>query len=408
MGIALHLTLLIALASMSAAAQQTGSISGRVTEDVTGAPVAGATVSSHLMRSKNETTARTDEDGRYTLQGLRPGGYVLRAEHPSYVNAIRARALNDIRIPIVVAAGQAVERIDFPLAPAAFITGVVTGAGGRPVEKARVTGELIGERMSFTGATSNERGEFELRLASGRYLVHASALSVPDASGRGYELTYFPGVTTQAGAAAIAVSAGDRLNDINIPLMPQPKLYAISGRVAGSGDVRVSLVTSPAGKIARNAAGPDGVFKFDRLKPGRYIVSARAGSPGLVEVASETVDLADDVVDLALALHQGGRISGRIVTEDMTPPPDGIRVIAALMDGDHDVDPTSPDQVEVDADGSFTIDGLFGTRRLRVISLLAPWSVKTILINRREASPPDVVVKAGATVDAVEIVIARR
>jgi hypothetical protein len=72
---------------------------------------------------------------------------------------------------------------------------------------------------------------------------------------------------------------------------------------------------------------------------------------------------------------------------------------------DAEVNPVTPDQVPVAADGSFRIEGLFGTRTLQLIYLDADWHVASILVGRSEVSTIDV--PLDTAVD-VTIVVARR
>jgi protocatechuate 3,4-dioxygenase beta subunit len=54
------------------------SVAGRVLDEASGQPVAGASVSA------GELQATTDPDGQFLIEGLAPGQYVVVAEHPAY------------------------------------------------------------------------------------------------------------------------------------------------------------------------------------------------------------------------------------------------------------------------------------------------------------------------------------
>ena len=58
-----------------------GSISGRITDVITGQPIAGATV--EVVNTSNPT-ATTDADGRYRLITVPEGQRYLLLEHPRY------------------------------------------------------------------------------------------------------------------------------------------------------------------------------------------------------------------------------------------------------------------------------------------------------------------------------------
>ena len=151
----------------------------------------------------------------------------------------------------------------------------------------------------------------------------------------------------------------------------------------------------------------DGSFAFVDLKPGRYVLWARPPAEDSGDVAWQAVDLGEAAAVVELALAPGGRLRGLVVDEQGQPPPEGARVIAALLDDSREIDPTSPDQVEVDADGAFDLAGLFGSRALRVIGLPAGWDVKAILVDGRE-SPKAFKIVEGKAIDGISIVIAPR
>src|SRR5205085_1027404 len=80
----LCLVLVVALASVVASAQQsaTGSLRGQIMDEF-GGVIVGATVTA-LDASGKERTATTDNDGNFTIAGLAPGKYILRAVAPGF------------------------------------------------------------------------------------------------------------------------------------------------------------------------------------------------------------------------------------------------------------------------------------------------------------------------------------
>ncbi|MGH9858593.1 MAG: carboxypeptidase-like regulatory domain-containing protein, partial [Candidatus Acidiferrales bacterium] len=86
-------------------AQGTGAIAGTVT-DPSGAAIPGATVSLQQGSAPNRTAA-TDSQGRFQLEGLAAGLYVVRVEAPGFQAVTRevrvqddAAATTDIRLPL--------------------------------------------------------------------------------------------------------------------------------------------------------------------------------------------------------------------------------------------------------------------------------------------------------------------
>ena len=165
----------------------------------------------------------------------------------------------------------------------------------------------------------------------------------------------------------------------------------------------MTLVSSPAGVLRRSQTDQDGVVRFSGLTPGRYLVFARPRNDEHDAVAFEVVDVFQDINDLTLSVAPAGRIRGKIVPPDgQFAMLDGVRVIAALIDGGKEVDPTSPDQVEVAPDGVFEIGGLFGQRALRLVGLRGEWSTEVLTANGRTVD--QFTIPSGAVMD-VQIVL---
>jgi hypothetical protein len=88
------------------------------------------------------------------------------------------------------------------------------------------------------------------------------------------------------------------------------------------------------------------------------------------------------------------------------PPLDGVVAAAGWTHDDVEINPMTPDQVPVEADGSFKIEGLFGKRTLRLIGLSPEWAVHAVRQGRSEVRGA-VDVPLDTTVD-VTIIVARR
>jgi hypothetical protein len=85
-----------------------GSISGVVTDSVTGLPIFHAMVVAHLRHF--ERRAVTDSTGTYTIPNLRPGNYRVMSVAPTYMPKMYAD-------PVIVVGGQATTDINFALVP---------------------------------------------------------------------------------------------------------------------------------------------------------------------------------------------------------------------------------------------------------------------------------------------------
>jgi hypothetical protein len=62
---------------------KTGTLSGTVTDKLTGKPVAGVSVLINGLKM-----ATSDSKGQYVIKGLKPGQDVVEFEKPGYINVI--------------------------------------------------------------------------------------------------------------------------------------------------------------------------------------------------------------------------------------------------------------------------------------------------------------------------------
>jgi hypothetical protein len=140
--------------------------------------------------------------------------------------------------------------------------------------------------------------------------------------------------------------------------------------------------------------------------PGKYFVSARGWINDRAWAAFEVADFFPPSLELSLQMKPAGSIKGRIVAQNGgLPPLDGVVVAAGWAYDDEEISPAIPDQVPVASDGSFTIDGLFGQRMLRLIGLSPEWRVYAVRQGRSDVTHVDV--PFDTTVD-ITIVVARR
>jgi hypothetical protein len=143
----------------------TGSISGTITDSVTGAPISGAKV---MVNCRNSAT--TGSDGRYTIANLAAGDYTVSAMK------MGAYRMKSYPTAVHVADGQAVTGIDIALAP-------MGGGGGNgsisgTVYDKKTNAPIAGARVTASGcsrsATTGNDGTYTIAgLADGSYTARA-------------------------------------------------------------------------------------------------------------------------------------------------------------------------------------------------------------------------------------------
>ncbi len=170
-----------------------GAVEGTVTNSVTGAPVRKALVTLLEIDEYAAYQALSDAGGRFRIDNVKPGDYVLWGEAQGFVReppdysrvAPRSRMLT-------VAAGKPVKDAVVPLIPSAVISGRVLDESEEPVPGAtvrlyRYAYTRNGVRMErVREATADDRGEYRIfDVAPGRwYLGVNKYVAPPEPAGR--------------------------------------------------------------------------------------------------------------------------------------------------------------------------------------------------------------------------------
>jgi hypothetical protein len=357
--------LLVATLPSVSAQQQTPSspprtgtafVAGRVLEDVTGRPIADATVSitnarpslsGNLMfiQAPNTPVVRTDSQGRYFFGGLPAGSYSPRASKSGYTASTAAAPR-----AVAVVDGQHIIDLDVRLAKLATLSGTLRDDAGDPVAATDVLAfrrSIANGRPSFQivraagagdgAARSDDRGAYritglvpgdyivcacsrdpipldpsllttlaadplKLLSAAGRALSQGASAAELDSTLRTFPPTFFPSSATVSGASRVPVKSGDDVASIDIALSAVPATR-VSGVITGgvspmmSGQIRlVPLADSDDGnaitQMTPMVVQPDGRFDFANVPPGQYVL--RVGHP--VTSAREGVPTGDALV----------------------------------------------------------------------------------------------------------------
>ena len=310
--------------------EPTTTITGKVTIKGKGAP--GIFIG--LRRQDNPYTrdltgfkATTDSEGKYRIENVTAGSYIVTPIAPAYVSEEigTERTLN-------VTKGETIEGIDFVLVLGGAITGKVLDPGGHPLieEDVFIVPETESARtnMNNVRVRTDDRGIYRFfGLARGRYRVGAGTNNLSFGNQRaGYMQTYHPGVPDRAQATVIEVSEGSEVNNVDITLTAALTTYTASGRIVdGQTGEPVSNATyswtryfgengsaTTGSNVVSNSRGE---FRLEGLAPGKYSVSAaeRNGTWRADELQFEIVD--QDVTGLVIRTEQAGAISGVIVLE---------------------------------------------------------------------------------------------
>ena len=154
------------------------SISGWVFDADTGEPLASASIDAQLDGGRGGFGAGTDEEGRYTLQALPPGRYVVQAELRSegYSSTYFNDKLTYDRADVIVIAGREdVRDVDIGLRIGGTISGrIMDVATGLPVVGVGISASHE-ETGAWVSIRTDSDGRYVLRdLGSGRHRIQFS------------------------------------------------------------------------------------------------------------------------------------------------------------------------------------------------------------------------------------------
>ncbi|MBK9167042.1 MAG: carboxypeptidase regulatory-like domain-containing protein [Bryobacterales bacterium] len=362
-------------------------VTGRVSDAITGEPVKRANVSAMRMNAPGQpAVAATGDDGVYVIKDLEPGTYQVFAHRQGYV-----RQPYGSRKPGVFPGGrlelkpghQATE-IDIRVTPHGVISGRVTDQDGEPVANARVmpmrmaTTQGVKRLMPSGNAMTNDLGEYRIfGIAPGSYRVRASPM--PGMMGFGGAApasdsdemnvsTFYPSSLDAAGAVSLSLTPGAELTNVDIR-MERRKTVRVRGRItnppARQGRMMVAMFPDdPMESMDRFFASVDarGRFEVKGLQPGVYRLNAQTAQGGTRLFAEIPVSVgSSDVEDVELTLGTGLTVAGTVRIEgesdaDVT----GIRVALQGRTGGFSMAgpgmPSNPGMVA--EDGTFTYTGL--------------------------------------------------
>jgi hypothetical protein len=412
---------------------------GRVFAGDTGKPVPGAIVTLVDTRASNPTDRqgrwlRTDAEGRWEAQDLRPGAYMLSAAKTGYLKIEYGQKRPFERgKSIEVAAGQVLDRVDMALPRGGAITGRVFDEFGDPAATVFVRGlrqRYVDGRRELTplaealeglanggGDITDDLGQFRIYgLAPGDYYVSASFTPAGEAATAvGYPPVYYPGTPSAAEARRIRIGLGEEAQNINLTLV-SARYAVVSGTVLNSvnapASASIQLVTADpfaAMPVAPARTTSNGTFTLRNVPPGEYRLNVYdvRPAPGAPEFASVPVSIGgEDVTALAVDTAPGATATGRVVFED------GSKVNARMFVRSVTTMAGAPTfsnmSVGVDPDLTFELSGLSGNQTLRTGVLPDGWFFKSVTHDGVDITDSGYDFKPGQRISGIEIHLTRR
>jgi hypothetical protein len=322
----------VLLALALSANAQTGRVEGVVENSVDGTGIPHASLYLRASASRGpQYTASSDNEGRFVLDQIRPGTYVLTGAADGFLRANYGVRFIANGQPLRIDPGEPI-RLTFALTPQASISGrLITGSSDTMLSEFEVEAfrwkwsDDAGRRLParIARVRTGPDGRFHLpNLEPGRYY-----LSVQNAPSSATRITrgrpplripvmYYPGRFEISEAAPIDLAAGVAATGVDVRLATEEQaareLVKIRGKVADNYSFRsLSLLTVElvdATSLRQTVLVDDGSFEFSAT-PGRYTIVARDNSPSGHLVGRLDISVGDHGMDnVRLFLRAGADI----------------------------------------------------------------------------------------------------
>lgn len=261
---------------------------------------------------KGEATAqaRSDEDGRFVLPGLRPGRWKLLVESGGLGTLETERQVPEDGRAELMLEGES-----------RSVSGLVTDAAGRPLPRSRVV--LGSAGLRWTRQTeSDANGSFVIKgLGNGRFTLRAMSGQRVSAS------------------AVVALDETTLLRPKHVRLTLQTGVF-VQGRVQSDqgrpvADASVDVMAMPSDDLPfTGKADREGRYRLGPIAPGKYQVLARMDDYILLDAPEPQLGRRE-VESFDLRLARPSQIAGRVVDEAGQPVV-GVHVSAISLIGGHD------------------------------------------------------------------------
>ncbi len=251
----------------------TCTVEGYLTETITGAPIADATITAASGLRRN--SAKTEANGHFIFHDLPPGNYSFLPSKDGYEPGSGRRQ--------TLTASTALQRVDLQLNDGAALSGRVLDEDRNPVPhvalsllmRVPVNGRSIPVHFA---ANSDDAGEYRFEhLSPGQYFVFAQAPPAPKRSPKPEaELvtTFYPDASSIETAVPISLRPGERHGGVDIRLRKLPAYCARGSLLAEDAALSATLTISQAAAAGlADIIGPvnidkTGAFEVCGLAPG--------------------------------------------------------------------------------------------------------------------------------------------
>jgi hypothetical protein len=382
-------------AAQTAATDQTGAVTGVVTDALTHMPVKKAMVTINpngpFTKPVGTQSTTTDASGAFTLSNLQAGKYRMMFQQQNYPQA----RFGGVAKTVEIKAGESAGPMNVELIPGAAVSGHIVDEDGDPIPHCYVQihpAKNPNQGVPMTGSSgSNQEGEWRAYgIAPGKYILSAQCGQVvfqarPFSAGpdpppsRAYQTQYYPLTSDGKSAQLVELTAGNEKSGIDFQMSPTAVTQIRGAFSPGGADWRGAQVILQLNSVAdlgmnggmNQGVGPNGdkgTFEFRQVFPGSYMLIAfsQGGEENRVG-AWQRIDVSDKAVDVALELKHGIDVSGKIeietsanTTNKLTPSQINVQLVPQFQFG------MPGSGAQVSDDGTFTLKGV----------MPAPWRLQ--------------------------------
>ena len=388
----------------------TARIAGFVFDDTNDRPLEGIEVrlsGAANPRTPFEATTKVDNKGHFEFAKVPDGRYsVLVGGARGYSGSCYGLVGNSRDCGVLaVGVDDVKDDLNFRLSRGAIIHGVVRNENGEPLSRMPVHASIrdsSGVMVDVHFASTNDEGEYEFSyVPPGRFILDVTLGALfPESLS-----AFYPGTLELEKAEFVEVGVGDEVRaDIRIPNVETYALQVKPATVTGDSisKFEATLVETGGWGTPRDGeVAADMSATFTNFDAGQYVLHGRGRVGNQTLVAWQLLNVPEDLKPLTLVLKPTGTIRGRLI-----PERGGIKFIDAIMvvplfvvDGE-EARSWDLKGFRVAIDGSFVIDGLYGTQRLRVDGLPSGWKVRSIMRGRTNVEA-GIDVESGETIDVV-------
>jgi len=363
-----------------------GRIEGQVLDQGIGSPVQGVRVRVYDDAGEYVGRDNTNSLGSYVVGEIDAGTYYLIADDEDYYDEL----YDDLPCPdecdpttgtpVIVTAGTAATGIDFSMVAGGIITGEVIGEGsGLPLDmdmllydQAGALVRSVGSQYGFYRFSGLDDGQYFVVVSQGYYSDPYLGELYDDIPCWGGP----PEGCTATDGVLVSASSGSTTSGIDFSLL---RAGSIQGVIAdsvtqdpvGGGSVMVRRVSPPDSWSDWDYPGSDGVYGFDGLLPGEYVVAinvhehrdevwndlpCQAEFPDGCDLLGGTpisITSGSDVEDIDFAVDRLGEVNGTVRSASSGLPLPGTRVMIFDDQGQYLVD------VSADPRGDYRYDRLW-------------------------------------------------